>query len=232
MTLFEDIISLARVPDEDRPKWLENAIQGVDFLKKAFKGDEIILYANGPHFYVHSVLTPNASITTADHKDLSNSYLQIEDAWCIQRSYGGGEGHRVYLEPPLSSPGCKSLAGGEKLIFIRDFIGMKDYVSPIEINQKLIHALNVHYLDERQSYCRLDNRGDLEDVIRFYKNETHDPWARIRAVTVKSSDLAQYLALSEQTLVAKFDFTRFSSGDFVGWQSDDVKKTRSARPLF
>lgn len=99
--LLQSLISLARVPDTDRGPWLEGADQGVRFLTENRKKDkEIVLYASGPHLLVHSVLVPRAAVDPPDHDDLAQAYIMREDTWCIQRSYGGGEGHRVYLEPP------------------------------------------------------------------------------------------------------------------------------------
>ncbi len=130
---------------------------------------------------------------------------------------GGGEGHRIYLDPPLNHPGCQSLIGSEKLVFIRSFEDVKKYDPPIELSQKLVHALGVHYLDERSAYCRLDGRGDIEDVITVYRDVTHDPWQEVRAVTIRPHDLATYMALSGTSLVTLFDFTRFAMGGFSGW---------------
>ena len=209
---------LARIPNTDRPAWLEGATASVEFLKdNLLKDDEILLYASGPHFWVHSVLAPNSSVSPPDHNDLSNSHLTPDDSWCIQKSYGGGEGHRVYLEPPLSHPGCKSLVGGEKLVFIRGFEGMKSYEPPIEISQKLVHSLGVHFVDERSAYCRINSKGDLEDVICVHTDKDHDPWKSIRAVSIRRHDLATYMALSGMSLVARFDFTRFVPSGFSSW---------------
>jgi hypothetical protein len=219
---------LAHIPDTDRPVWLESARASVDFLKKnLLNDDEILLYASGPHFWVHSVLAPNAAVSPPDHGDLSNAYLTSDDSWRIQRSYGGGEGHRVYLEPPLSHPGCKSLIGGERLFFIRSFEGMKNYEAPIEISQKLVHSLGVHFVDERHTYCRLDNKGDLEDVICVHIEKSHDPWKAIQAISIRRHDLATYLALSATSLVARFDFTRFVPSGFSSWDGADEQQVEA-----
>ncbi|MCP5916322.1 hypothetical protein NL317_30335, partial [Klebsiella pneumoniae] len=82
---------------------------------------------------------PIGLVTPADHDDLLKSYVHNDDTWCIQKSYGGGEPHRVYLEPPLSSPGCTSLVGGEMLFYKRNFYGT-DHPTDVEISQKLVHC--------------------------------------------------------------------------------------------
>jgi len=215
--ILDVLLPLARVPDSERGDWLENAEQSVSVLKDNMKTDEILLYAFGPHLLIHSVLTPNEVVEIPDHEDLDRANIMLDDAWCIQKMWGGGEGHRVYLEPPLSHPGCRTLVGSEKLVFIRPFDGVRDFKPPIELSQKLVHALGLYYLDERNAYCRLDGKGDIENVIKVYHDETHDPWERLRAVTIRSHDLATYMAVSGASLVTLFDFTRFAMGGFSGW---------------
>jgi hypothetical protein len=70
----------------------------------------------------------------------------------------------MYLEAPLSS-GSKSFAGGEKLIFRRSFHGVSEGASIIELSQKLVHSLDLHFVPDRNAYCRLDSNGDIEDTV-------------------------------------------------------------------
>ena len=108
-SILQSLTNLAGVPDTDPGNWLKNAEQSVRFLTQICeKNEEIFLYASGPHFYVHSVLVPRAAVDPPDHAELARAHIMITDTWCIQRSYGGGRGHRVYLEPPLSFPGCRT----------------------------------------------------------------------------------------------------------------------------
>ena len=213
--MLQSLVSLARVPDSNPGAWAENAETSVRLLAEICEAnEEIILYASGPHLYVHSVLAPRGAVSPPDHDDLCHAHLQISDSWCIQRVYGGGKDHRVYLESPLSHPGCRTLVDGEKLIFVRSFEGVKTHRSTIELSQKLVHALGLHYMDERNAYCRLDSLGEFEDIISVYDDEHADPWQRVRVVTVRGRDIANYMALSNTSLVTMFDFTRFLPGPF------------------
>ncbi len=230
--ILQSFLNLASVPNTDIQDWLENAEQSVQLFRQICeRNEEIILYASGPHLYVHSVLVPCVAVDPPDHDDLSGADLMLSDTWCIQRAYGGGTGHRVYLEPPLCDPRCKTLAGAEKLIYLRSFEGVKEYSSTIEISQKLVHVLDLYYMDERHAYCRLDNYGDIESVISVYDDEHSDPWQRVQAVTIRGRDLATYMALSNTSLVSKFDFTRYIPGNFSGWDGQDPQ-TFQARDLF
>ena len=226
--ILNKLLLIARIPDSDRGDWLESAEQSVDLLKGNRTAEEVVIYATGPHMLIHSVLTPDEVLDPPDHSDLDRAHIMSDDSWIIQRAYGGGEGHRVYLEPPLDHPGCKSLIGSEKLVFVRSFEGVKDYEPAIELSQKLVHALGLHFMDERHAYCRLNDRGDVEAIIKVYHDATHDPWQQVRAVTICSHDLATYMALTGTSLVTLFDFTRFAIGGFNGWPegAENVFETR------
>ena len=91
--------------------------------------------------------------------------------------------------------------------------------------------LDLYYMDERRAYCRLDNRGDIEDVISVYDDEHSDPCQRVRTVTIRGHDLATYMALSNTSLVITFDFTRFVPESFSGWNRQD-EQIYQARDLY
>ena len=162
--------ALAQAPADKAADWLIGAEVSVAFLKANARSEEIVIYASGPAVLVHGVLAPVKQVTPADQEDLMLGFVQTDESWVIQKSYGGGEGHKVYLEPPLRHAG-KSLSGGEKLIFRRSFDGVQKGESPVELNQKLVHALGLHFVPERNAYSRLDERGDIEDVIRVLRAE-------------------------------------------------------------
>ena len=174
--LLDIWMELFRLPAPDRHTWLEGAENGISFLKESFlRQEEIVLYANGPHAFAHSVLVPTQSVSPPDKEDLLGSHITLKDTWCIQRIYGGGEGHQIRLERPLDSSICKTMVDGEKLIFLRRFEGVEPVKSELEISQKLVHSLELYFVEERQAYCRLDNKGDIESVIRIYEDKTDDP---------------------------------------------------------
>ena len=217
LDILSKILPIARIPDSDPSDWLEEAEKSVDFLKLNLTSDEVVIYASGPHMWIHSVLTPDEMLNPPDHSDLSRAYIALDNSWSIERVYGGGELHGVYLKPPLDHPGCKSLIGSEKLVSIRSFDGVKGYEPPIEISQKLVHALGLHFMEERNAYCRLDDRGDIDSIIKVYRDDPRDQLQRVKLVTIQSHDLATYMALTDTSLVCLFDFTRFAMRGFNGW---------------
>lgn len=226
---IEALKALSRAQAGGEAEWLIAAEDSVTFLRENAQSEEILIYAIGPATLVHAVLAPLKQVTPADQEDLMHSFVQSDESWIIQKSYGGGEGHRVYLEAPLRSG--KSLRGGEKLIFRRSFDGVQKGESPVEVSQKFVHALGLHFVAERNAYCRLDERGDIEDVVRVIRSEVGPGRESLIAVTILAKDLSTYMTLAEMALVYFFDFTRFKSGSFDGW-GDHSRIDRSAPDLF
>jgi hypothetical protein len=223
--------AISQAPATGEAEWLIAAEDSVAFLKENVQSEEMVIYASAPATLIHAVLAPRKQVTPADQKDLMHTFVQTDESWAIQKSYGGGEGHRVYLEAPLRS--WKSLAGGEKLLFRRSFDGVQKGESPIELSQKLVHALDLHFVSERNAYCRLDDRGDIEDVIRVIRTDLGPRPGResLAVVTILAKELFTYMTLADMALVYFFDFTRFKPGSFNGW-GDHPRIDRKAPDLF
>lgn len=217
-----ELEALIVCPDQGAMEWLAGAEDSVSYLKANAENDELVIFASSKHFVVHGVLAPTFKVTPPDPYDLQHgSFPRVDDCWAIQSVWGGGQEHRMYLEPPLSSCGSKSFEGGEKLIYWRSFTGVDQGRTPIELSQKIVHALDLYFVPERNAYCRLDRRGEIEDVIKIIQRKSADVWEGLDAVTILRKDLDKFMALSETSLVLRFDFTRVSLGDFRGWGEID-----------
>lgn len=213
-----ELEALSVCPDPGAVEWLAGAEDSVSYLKTNSENDELVIFASAKSVLVHGVLALTSKVTPPDAHDLQHgSFPGVDDCWAIQRVWGGGQGHRMYLEPPLSSWGSKSFEGGEKLIYWRSFTGVQQGLTPIELSQKLVHALDLYFVPERNAYCRLDRRGEIEDVIKIIRRESANVWEGLDVVTILRKDLDKFMALSETSLVLKFDFTRVRWGDFGGW---------------
>jgi hypothetical protein len=177
--------------------------------------DTIILFASMESVLIHAVLAPLDLLDPPDQKDLSDDFIQLDDGWMIEHVSGGGEADRVYLAPPLSGR-SKTLQHGEKLVFQRSFAASSE--RPIEISQKLVHALDLHFVAERNAYCRLDEDGDIEDVITITE-ANHDGWFQSSStvVTIRAGEFVEYMRLAGMGMVVFFDFTRVRWGAFSGW---------------
>jgi hypothetical protein len=103
--------------------------------------------------------------------------------------------------------------------------------APIEVSQKLVHPLDIHYIPERNAYCRLDGNGDIEDVIRIMTLPIDEQLEGREVVTILRKDLDIYMAVADLALVIKFDFTRTVRGSFSGW-NDLSRYHRDGEDLF
>ena len=116
---------------------------------------------------------------------------------------------------------------GEKLIFLRSFAASRSH---FELSQKLVHALDVHYVEDRKAFCRLDENGDLFDVIKIVE-ERKESWVEnITVIAIRTKEFAEYMPLSDMGMVVIFDFTR-RDRRFNGWK-DQKRFDRNAPDLF
>ncbi|MDR3509927.1 MAG: hypothetical protein P4L64_18725 [Caulobacteraceae bacterium] len=208
--------AIAFAPLKDRANWLAGAQEGVEFLKSNATSDYILLYASLGMAYVQSALAPVEALTPAKTDELISAHLDVDHGWCIQHEWGS-EGRKIYLEGPLRGAGIESLAEGEQLVFRRIFNGLRQHRPVVEICQRLVQALDLHFLPERNSYCRLDERGDLEDVIYVVDQPQDADHEHECAVLILAEHLAKYMAVSNQAMFRKFDFTRYPEGSFTSW---------------
>lgn len=228
---ISELKALTELPKEGATTWLAGAEDSVNYLKANAGNDEIVIYANAKCVLIHGVLALRSKITPADGGDLQNHNMpMLDDSWAIQKVWSEREGHRMYLGLPLSS-GSKAFEGGEKLIFRRSFTGVTEGPSPIELSQKLVHSLDLHFVQERNAYCRLDSKGDIEDVIKVIQLNKGSTWDYLDVVTILRKDLDTFMALSETCLVLRFDFTRVRWGSFGGW-GDINRYNRDDTDLF
>ena len=200
------LLSLVRAPDDYNDNWIENACEGVNFLKNCLDHDSVILYANNcPNVLIQSVLVPHRYIYYLDYKKLGEIHLRSDVSWKINYSYDEKGPSNIFLEPPLSNT---VIADGEQLVFRRIFHGAEEVDPTIEISQKLIHALDLFFIDEHHAYCRLDQNGEIEKVISIFDNENPDYYKRIKGVSMQRRTLETYMVLTGSSLVTRFDFRR------------------------
>jgi hypothetical protein len=214
---ISDLKKINEIPSDDPQPWLVNAEGSIDFLRLTSDSEDIVIFASCSSVLIHGVLAPAAHLIAPDGDDLQyKNPPMLDDSWAIQKVWGGRDGHRIYLDAPLRST-SKSFQGGEKLVFKRSFTGVSNAPSSIELSQKLTHSLNLHYMPERTAFCRLDFRGDFEEVIKIFQQDKDSTWGYLNAVTIKRQELDTYMALTNTCLVLRFDFTRVKWGSFSDW---------------
>ncbi len=213
--VIEELKRLAALPNSSPGAWLASAEDGVRFLKDHLQGDKTVLYASLNAVMIHGVLVPVTGLNAISHDELSREFVAPDASWIIEHASGGGLSARVYLAPPLRHLG-RSIEDGEKLVFKRSFAGREGH-TPVEISQKLVHALDLHFLEERNAWCRLDDGGDIVEVVKIVRENPHDWTRNVTIVTVLTKNFAEYMRLVDMALLYFFDFTRTQPGSFNGW---------------
>jgi hypothetical protein len=226
--IMKRLLEISKVPEKKPGEWLSSAEDSVAFLKENGASEWIVIYASLPCVFIHAVLAPLKHLDPADCAELRAAFVNLDSSWMIEHASGGGEPDRVYLSSPLHGQG-KTLREGEKLIFLRSFVGSSR--SHFELSQKLVHALDVHYVEDRKAFCRLDENGDLFEVIKIIEERKEDWIERITVIAIRTKDLAEYMRLSDMGMVVFFDFTRTNRSSFNGW-NEEQRFDRKAPDLF
>jgi len=91
--------------------------------------------------------------------------------------------------------------------------GKKGY---FEVLQKFLHVFDLHLVEERASYCRLDRYGDVEDMIRIVEVPGKGDAFGASAIVINRELLDEYMVLTQSVIVRMFDFTRYRAGRFDG----------------
>lgn len=220
--LLKQFSELSNQPEFGGKEYLDWVTQKtfIDFVQKPPSKSDVILYATAQHAFIYSVLAPKKIIEDLDEKDLDHWSCDPFSSWGI--SFNLGDKKNIWISPPLSSPGSKSLNNAEQILFMRDFDGRRENKSYIEISQRLTHSFGLHYVPERDAYCRFDEDGEIEDIIRVSKIVSPGEKADIRLVTIDRGILDEYLVLTDQVLIMLCDSTRFDIKNFNGWQDQRI----------
>ncbi|MGU9951192.1 MAG: hypothetical protein ACNYPH_02565 [Gammaproteobacteria bacterium WSBS_2016_MAG_OTU1] len=189
----------------------------VDYLEHEAKDEYIIIYASLPHTFIYSVFIPNVEINEKAIEDLKEWDCDPYSLW------GVGDSSRI--EHSLSGSRSEILNAGEQIVFGRSFKVINNDKSYYELNQKLVHALGIHYVEENDAWCKLDKHGDVVDVFKVLKINDRYPGNQTRIIIyAKREELSKYVNIEDLTLIRMFDFTRYKSDEFVSWDNNCESK--------
>jgi hypothetical protein len=209
-------ISIAPLEKEAFNAWLE-AKDAVAFLTDNAQQDEFVVYAGVEHTFIHAILVPASLMNPPDIDDLLSWSFNPFSSWGTWITFN--EPRSVSISPPLDHTGSKTLDQGEQLVFGRAFEGRVADKNYFEILQKFVHLFDLHFLLERNAYCRLDKYGDIEDVIRIIKVAGERDESGGTVITFKRDLLDQYMALTDSVIARTYDFTRLRFSHFGGWSN-------------
>lgn len=215
---FETLLLLSEEPtsDDDFEHWIRQD-EVVAFLEDDLSDDHMLLYVSLPHLFLHAVLIPAVDASKdSTWEELEHWSLSVDATWAIASC-----GDDVFVCNPLDHTGSQIIDRGEKLVFLRDFDGIDRGKCYVEMNQRLCHVLGLHHMPERSAWCRLDEDGDIEEVIKIHS--LPEPLEG-RVVSINAKQLAIYAGVTNQHLARMFDVNRFRSGGFGGWNHEMPRK--------
>ena len=233
--LIEQLGRLSHKPEYGSEEY-KNWVKQDDFLRflQVIPGaTDVILYASVSHFtFIYGVLVPRRLVTPPDVDDLDHWNCHPSSSWGITLSYGKRKLKKVSLSPPLDHTSSKTLDRGEQIVFTRQFDGRQEQRSYIEISQKLTHTFGLHWVPERDAYCRFDARGDVEEVARDVKFLGQSAHEEGRVVTILRNTLDEYLVITDQVLLLLYDSTRVEPKSFGGWQNHGVEYQKQEPEIY
>lgn len=230
---LDDLLGLVRpVPAaEQAPAAKQQDV--LDCLRAQQSARSVVLYASAHDrgsFFMHAVLAPSSNYSGSwdGLTEWSGNPFDSESCGLV---YGGGEGPRIEMHSPWEDRQPDVLRGAKQLVFGRFFegrIGAKKYY---ELAQEITHAHGLHWLDERQAWCRLNEEGDVVELAGVQEHEAPGgKWATL--VWIDRHLLDMHMAATGTCLAQMFDFTRTAT-DFTGFNNSgygefvDAERTMS-----
>jgi hypothetical protein len=195
---LESICRLPRLGTEDYSKSLEQN-DFLQFLLDTRTGN-VLLYCSFKHSFIYSVLIPSRSLKSSYVEDLMEWQSSPGDSWGYGYGFSKRGGLKHFISKPFDSNSSKILARGQPLTFLRYFEGKGDRKGYIEVSQFLTHLHDLHFMDERGAYCRINKDGDIEEVVK-----TLYPPEGGYITTIKQDVLDFHLFLNKSVLVRFFD---------------------------
>ena len=212
----EQLSNLSVSPEQgsdEHAKWLLHD-DSISFLLGATVGNLPIYVAFGD-FCMYSVLIPENVLVDDYIEDLLQWNFMVSEGWGYGFYYQDGEPRKAIF-PPLDSTGTQRLDGREPVIFYRRFEGFKEGREVyLELNQRVSHILGVHWSKTHSAYCKLDELGDIKNVVDVSTGD--QGWLAI----ADFEELELYLFLTDTAIVRVFDVTRFKG---IPWSQEDLEE--------
>jgi len=204
-------VSIEPASKDDFNKWVQQN-DVIPFLEKEIEDEEVIIYATIGHTYIHAVLIPNVELDKTTIDDLLEWDHNPYSGWGLVVSSDD-----AWIESSLEGARSKTLSEGEQIIFARSFDGVESRKHYFELEQRISQVLDLHYMEERNAWCRLDKFGDIEDIVKVIELRDLPDNESGTVITINRYVLGKYTSVGKFSLCRMFDFTRWKRGSFSGW---------------
>jgi hypothetical protein len=200
----------------------------LELLAEQRKSAPIILYSssfNHGSLLLRSILVPIKNLDAAKPEDMMH-WDNIHDSWSCGLAYGGGRPPRVEYSEPLSEMRPSEFRDGQQLVFFRSFVGRTQDKDYYEVAQFLTHAHSLHWTPERRAWCRLDNNGDVEDVIKWTEKAGRSGYEAATCITIDREVMEMQMSATGTALVQMFDVASVGKG-FHGWNKGEDRSVEN-----
>lgn len=213
-----------------RASWVEQ--HGLlSWLQNERMAKQVTLYGSAYErgsVFVHALLVPASKIDFGNEQAFISWSGNPFDHPSCGLVYGGGRPPRIELTPPSMSHE-EFYPDAKRVIYGRSFEARNANQIYYELSHELSLAHGLHWLEERDAWCRLDDAGDVVDVARIERvgRSTGGRGSAV-AITIDREVLELHMAATNTCLVQMFDSTCTAS-DFDGWKTwnDNVFKDLS-----
>lgn len=179
-------------------------------------------YDHGGSVFVHSLLVPARDINFKKTVRWPSWESNPFDGPSCGLVYGGGDGARVEYNEPWSHNRQPLFRRARRLIFGRSFEGSHDGRHYYELAQELAHAHGLHWVEERNAWCRLDDAGDVAEFAKIEHVGTAGGRGSATIVSLNRDLLNLHMAATQTCLVQMFDSTALPS-EFQGFAGGEEK---------
>ena len=210
---FNSIAPIIEEPnsDEEFNEWIQQK-EMIPFLEREIEETFIIIYASLPFAFIHSALIDQVDLDEKKIEDLLGWSGNPFDTWSLAAS-----SNDVLISGPLENIHSELLSKGRQILYIREFEGVPSREKYFELDQMISQVLDIHFLEERNAWCKLDGHGDIEDIVKVIEIEGLHREDFNKIVVFKKSALDEFACVGNYSLCRRFDFTRYNPKGFPGW---------------
>lgn len=199
--------------DEEFIRWIQQE-EIIPFLEKEIEEMFVIIFASLPFAFIHSALINQLALDKKKIEDLLRWSGNPFDTWGINAT-----SNKVWIRGPLDNIQSDLLSKGRQILYIREFEGVPSREKYFELDQMISQVLEIHFLEERNAWCKLDNHGDIEDIVKIIELPKPHQEQSKTIVAFKKSALDEFACVGNYSLCRMFDFTRFKSESFSRWSN-------------
>ena len=199
-------------------EWAEQ-LRLFDFLELQRRGGPVVLHAwctNTGSLLIDALLVPLKTIAGFDRSKFHRWDSFHASPYCGLEE-GGGLPPRVVLEPGYYTVAGTKLDDSTQLFFHRHFEARAEDSDYFEVSPSLTHPHDLHWVPERQSWCRLDPNGDVEPVIQLTTVAPRGTGKAATIITIARDVIELHMSAAKAAIVQMFDSTCITKS-FHDWQ--------------